>query len=407
MEDGPNLNRRGFFTATGGISIAALLAACGGSNSSSDGTGAPSTSAAAPAGSSQAAPVAAAPPKYDPATETGQIKAFEWAGYEVPDMWEGYVKGPYNADSPMKFTFLENDQQALAKVASGVQYDLIHPCIAYWPDYKAAGLIQAFDPTLLPDYEGIPESIRKAGTDADGLIYHVPFDVGFSSLVYRADKVNPAELSWNVLLDAQHKGRVALFSDEVSIIKIGHLINAGAAVDPNVLTSAEIQASAETMKKVAPNLRNFWASQTDTVNDFINGNIDMTYAWPDGYWKIKNHAKMKGVPIEYMWPKEGRLAWVCGLVLGAGSKVPGRATSAVAAANSPKVGAWLTDVYQYGSAQQNGVTDLIKDKALLTAFSLNDPTAFAPPRAWFEAPLPNRAEYVKAGQEVKASVGAS
>ena len=407
MEDGPNLNRRGFFTATGCISIAALLAACGGSNSSSDGTGAPSTSAAAPAGSSQAAPVAAAPPKYDPATETGQIKAFEWAGYEVPDMWEGYVKGPYNADSPMKFTFLENDQQALAKVASGVQYDLIHPCIAYWPDYKAAGLIQAFDPSLLPDYEGIPETIRKPGTDADGLIYHVPFDVGFSSLVYRADKVNPAELSWNVLLDAQHKGRVALFSDEVSIIKIGHLINAGAAVDPNVLTSAEIQASAETMKKVAPNLRNFWASQTDTVNDFINGNIDMTYAWPDGYWKIKNHAKMKGVPIEYMWPKEGRLAWVCGLVLGAGSKVPGRATSAVAAANSPKVGAWLTDVYQYGSAQQNGVTDLIKDKALLTAFSLDDPTAFAPPRAWFEAPLPNRAEYVKAGQEVKASVGAS
>ena len=52
-------------------------------------------------------------------------------------MWQDYVKGPYNATSPMKFTFLENDQQALAKVASGVQYDLIHPCIAYWPDYKA------------------------------------------------------------------------------------------------------------------------------------------------------------------------------------------------------------------------------------------------------------------------------
>jgi spermidine/putrescine transport system substrate-binding protein len=408
VEDGPNLNRRGFFTATGGISIAALLAACGGSDSGSDDTGAAaSTQAAAPAASTDAAPAAATPPKYDPTTETGPVKTFEWAGYEVPEMWEGYVKGPFNADSPMKFTFLENDQQALAKVASGVQYDLIHPCIAYWPDYKAAGLIQAFDPSLLPDYEGIPETIRKPGTDTDGLIYHVPFDIGFSALTYRADKVNPAELSWNVLLDAQYKGRMALFSDEVAIIKIGHLINAGAAVDPNVMTTEEIQAAAETMKKVAPNLRNFWASQTDTVNDFVNGNIDMTYTWPDGYWKIKNHEKMKGVPIEYMWPKEGRLAWVCGLVLGAGSKVPGRATSAVAAANSPTVGAWLTDVYQYGSAQQSGVTDLIKDKALLTAFSLNDPTAFAPPRAWFEAPLPNRAEYVKAGQDVKASVGAS
>jgi spermidine/putrescine transport system substrate-binding protein len=407
VEDGPNLNRRGFFTATGGISIAALLAACGGSDSGSDDTGAASTPAAAPAASTDAAPAAAAAPKFDPTTETGPIKTFEWAGYEVPEMWEGYVKGPFNADSPMKFTFLENDQQALAKVASGVEYDLIHPCIAYWPDYKAAGLIQAFDPSLLPSYEGIPEAIRQPGVDTDGLIYHVPFDIGFSTLTYRADKVNPAELSWNVLLDAQYKGRMALFSDEVSIIKIGHLINAGAPVDPNVLTSEEIAAAAETMKKVAPNLRNFWASQTDTVNDFVNGNIDMTYTWPDGYWNIKNHPKMKGVPIEYMKPKEGRLAWVCGLVLGANSKVPGRATSAVAAANDPKVAAWLTDAYQYASAQQDGVAALVQSKEIVTAFGLDDPTAFAPPQAWFEAPLPNRAEYVKAGQDVKASVGAS
>jgi spermidine/putrescine transport system substrate-binding protein len=307
----------------------------------------------------------------------------------------------------LKFTFLEDDPQALAKVASGVQYDLIHPCISDWPDYKAAGLIQAFDPSLLPDYEGIPESIRKPGVGPDGLIYHGPFDIGFSSLTYRADRVNPAELSWNVLLDAQYKGRMSLFSDDVYMIKIGHLINAGVPDNPDKLTTEQIQASAETMKKVARNLRNFWTAQTDTVNDFVNGNIDITYTWPDGYWKIKNHPKMKGVPIEYMWPKEGRLAWVCGLVLGADSKVPGRATAAVAAANAPKVGAWLTDNYQYGSAQQNGVTDLIKNKALLTAFSLDDPTAFKPPRAWFETPLPNRAEYTKAGQDVKASVGAS
>ena len=87
--------------------------------------------------------------------------------------------------------------------------------------------------------------------------------------------------------------------------------------------------------------------------------------------------------------------------------MPGRATSAVAAANDPKVAAWLTDAYQYASAQQNGVAALVKSKEIVTAFGLDDPTAFAPPKAWFEAPLPNRAEYVKAGQDVKASVGAS
>ena len=74
---------------------------------------------------------------------------------------------------------------------------------------------------------------------------------------------------------------------------------------------------------------------------------------------------------------------------------------------TPKVAAWLTDAYQYASAQQNGVAALVKSKEIVTAFGLDDPTAFAPPKAWFEAPLPNRAEYVKAGQDVKASVGAS
>ena len=197
------------------------------------------------------------------------------------------------------------------------------------------------------------------------------------------------------------QGPLALFSDEVSIIKIGHLINAG-AVDPNVLTTEEIQAAAETMKKVAPNLRNFWASQTDTVNDFINGNIDMTYTWPDGYWKIKNHAKMKGVPIEYMQPKEGRLAWVCGFVLGADQGA--RSCTWPSPRRTPRRSPpGSTDVYQYASAQQNGVAALIQNKEMVTAFQLDDPTAFAPPHAWFEAPLPNRAEYVDAAAEVKAS----
>jgi hypothetical protein len=112
---------------------------------------------------------------------------------------------------------------------------------------------------------------------------------------------------------------------------------------------------------------------------------------------------MAGVDVRYMSPKEGRLAWVCGFVLHSQATQPGRATVAVAGATTPPVGALLTDVYQYTSAQQNGVADLIENRELIEAFSINDPTAFAPPRAWFEAPLPNRKEYVDAAAEVKAA----
>ena len=227
----------------------------------------------------------------------------------------------------------------------------------------------------------------------------MPFDIGFSTLTYRADKVNPKELSWNLLQDPKYKGRMSLFSDEVSIIKIGHLINTGAPVNPNKLTQDEINAAADTMKQIAPNLRNFWGSQTDTVNDFVNGNIDITYTWPDGYWKIKTHPKMKGVPIEYLQPKEGRLAWVCGLVLGANTKVPGRATSAVAAANTPKTAAWLTDAYQYASAQQNGVAALVQNKEIVAAFGLERPLRLRAAEGLVRgsAPEPRRVREGRAG----------
>jgi spermidine/putrescine-binding protein len=169
------------------------------------------------------------------------------------------------------------------------------------------------------------------------------------------------------------------------------------------MTTEQIAAAKETALKIKPNLRNYWTSQTDTVNDFVNGNLVATYTWPDGYWKIKNHPKMKGRNIKYMQPTQGRLAWVCGMVLSSATKQPGRASLAMASANTPAAGAGLTDYFQYASAQQKGVIDLIKDKELIAAFDIDKPEAWEPPNAWFEAPLPNYREYVTAGQEVKSA----
>ncbi len=401
------ITRRGFVAMTGAASLGALLAACG-QGGSSDSGGATTAAAAgettAAGATTAASTTAVAAPTFDPASEPdGPIKLFEWVGYDAKEMWAGYTGGEYGTKSPLKFDFLENDQQALAKVASGYNPDIIHPCVAYTKDWNAAGLIQPLDTALLPDYEGIPEAIRTGGM-IDGQVYHVAFDIGFSTLTYRADKLPlvQGEESWNVLLDPANKGRISIYSDEVSIIKIGALINEG-AIDPNKLTAEQIEASKTTLIEAKPQIRNFWGNQNDAINDFVNGNVWATYTWPDGYYKIKNHPKMKDIDVRYMQPTEGRLAWVCGFVVNATSERPGRSMLAIAAANTPQTGAWLTDAFQYTSAQQAGVTDLIKNKDLITEFELDDPAAFAPPRAWFETPLDNRKDYVEAGSEVKAA----
>jgi spermidine/putrescine transport system substrate-binding protein len=404
-----HLNRKGFLALTGGTSLAAFLAACGGSSSdSADPTSAINDAQA----EGIVAEETAAGGSFDPASEPdGPIEIYTWAGYDddaengAPWMWSQYESGPYGQSSPLKFTFLDNDQQALAKVASGYTPDIIHPCIAYTVQWKEAELIQPLDMSLLPDFDGIPEAITAGGV-IDGQVYLLPFDVGFSCLTYDADVVDfensGGEESWKVLLDDRYKGKMALFSDDVAIIKIGHLINNG-AVDPNKIATEDIPAAKETALKVKANLRNYWDSQQSTVDDFVNGNLVATYTWPDGYWTIKNHPKMQGRNIKYMQPTEGRLAWVCGMVLSSKSERPGRATEAMAATNTPEAGAGLTDYFQYASAQQKGVMDLIQDKELIAAFDIDKPEAWEPPRAWFEAPLPNYRDYVQAGQEVKAA----
>ena len=400
----PYFDRKGFLALTGATSLAAFMAACGGS--SSTGPQAPADGAGASSGGTPAAP------SFDPASEQdGTIDVFTWAGYDdspVPDgapwMWSQYQQGPYGSKSPLKFTFLDDDTTALSKVASGYSPDIIHPCGGYILKWQEAGLIQALDTTLLPDWAGIPESLKKPGL-IDGLYYHLPFDVGFTALTYDADAVDfsavGGEETWKILLDDRYRGKMSIFRGPDEVIEIAHLANETS--DPINLTIEQIAAAKDTALKIKDNLRNYWTAQTETVNDFINGNLLVTSTWPDGYWKIKNHPKMKGRNIKYMQPVEGRLAWVCGMVLSAATKQPGRASMAMASADTPVVGAALTDIFQYASGQQNGVMDLIKDKALVKAFSIDDPTAWAPPKAWFEAPLPNYKDFVSAGEEVKSA----
>jgi spermidine/putrescine transport system substrate-binding protein len=315
-------------------------------------------------------------------------------------MWQQYKDGPYGSKSPLKFTLLDDDTQALAKVASGFNPDIIHPCSGYVAKWKEAGLIQPLDVSLLPEWDGITPALKEPG-NLDGAYYHMPFDTGFTSLTYDADQVEfpDGEETWAVLLDERYKGKMAIFNGPDEVIEIAALINRGAK-DPTVLTTDEIAAAKETAMRIKPNLRNYWTSENDVVNDFVNGNLVVASTWNAGFLNVRNHPKMKGRNIKYMQPKEGRMAWVCGTVLHAGSKQPGRAMTAMASVGTPQAAAALTNGFGYASAQQKGVAPLIEDKELITLFGLDDPTLWAPPKAWIQKQVEPYKEYIAAGQEV-------
>ncbi len=415
-----DISRRRLLQMGSGLGVAGLLAACGGSTSSDDGAAAPAASsdAAAPATSAAAAdtgaatsaaaaassaPAAAA---FDAASESGELVAFDWQGYEIPEFWKAYNEGQ-GTKVPIKWVFLEDDQQALAKVAAGFKVDTAHPCIAYTKDWLDAGLIQPWDTTQIEGWDGVNENLYAGGLIEDQ-VYMIPWDWGFSSLVIRTDRVDPADfVGWEGILNEKYKKRISIYSDGVAITKIGSLINNG-PVDPNALDNAAIDAAKETMKKAAKNIRNFWTSEADAIKDFIAGNVDITYAWPGTWYQIRNGLKEKGVDpatIQYVQPSQGRLGWVCGFVLAKDTKVPGSAHMMMSQALSKDAMTYLINAYYYGAA--NTAPDIIagvEDQSLVKAFGLDDPSSLDPPKVWKEQYLPNREAYVKAAEEVKASV---
>ncbi len=330
------LDRSAFLKLAAAMGGASLLAACGGGGGSGGGGegeaggggGGSSTPAASEGGGVTSIAEGAA-------NEKGDIKVFEWAGYEVPDLYKPYLQ-EFPSPKP-QFIFLTSDDQALAKTLGGFRADMAHPCAGYVQEWADSGAAQPWDTSLISNFPDLNPDLVKAG-QANGEQYFVPLDWGFSSVLYRSDKYQPSgELGWDIMWDTSLKGKVGWFDDASDMLPIGGYILG--AEDPWNMTDEELDAAKakfiEAKKAGVP--RTIWGSQTDMEADFAAGNIYATYAWPASWVNMKK----KGLQVEYGFPKEGALAFLCGLVLYDGTKNYYHSHAYADAWASPESGLWM------------------------------------------------------------------
>jgi len=334
------------------------------------------------------------------AAKKSPLVVYDWAYYQKD--YKGFAKFFQTYGVPTYVTF-NTDQAELAKAASGaVQFDLTHPCIAYIPDWKDAGLIQAIDTTRIPNFKGVDKSLLGPGV-VGGKVYGIPWDWGYSTPMYRADKFKPKEQSWESLLfDKRLRNKITLYDEGVAIIKIGGLING--VDDPNAMSQADIDKAAATMIKAKPNIASFWQSETQAMQDFISGKVWVTYAWPDTFAQVIANKAMKGKPVVYMQPKEGMLAWICSFAMGAKAKNVDLAYKYLDVAYSTPAMEFLVNVFYTGGSAMTKAVLAKSDPKFVKQFRLNDlQHALKPPRVWLERHLPNRVAYLKAYQKVKSA----
>jgi len=342
--------------------------------------------------------MAALPIVARPARTAGNLTVFTWSGYDIAELCPKYV-AKYG-DVP-DYAIFASEEEALQKMAGGYNVDLAHPCHYNIKRWKDGGVIQPFDTARIPEYGNIWERFRTIpATSFDGQVYFIPWDAGTSSVVYRTDLVDPADVadpSWALLFNEKYKGRLSMYDTDTTFIEIAARIS-GMYEDYQHLTDEQLAKLKPLLVKQKTLMPYFWSDQTQVENGIASGELVAAYAWSGSYATLKS----QGVAVNYMTPKEGILGYSCGLVRGA--KPPGSEEAAYDFINAlldPEVGKYLIEAQGY--YHSNSKTYDLIDKEKLANLGLADPAAtFGALTLDPEPEEPYRSKYIQFITEIKA-----
>jgi spermidine/putrescine transport system substrate-binding protein len=326
------------------------------------------------------------------ATTKGSLAVFEWSGYELPEFWQPFAdKYP---DVEVNFSFFAEDAEALAKLQSGFEVDVLHPCNSWISQLADNGLIQPLDTSRLTHWPEVIEMLAERG-QYQGKQYLMPWEWGFESILVRTDKVKEIPDSWTDLWDPQYKGHVTVF-DSGETAWVMTAITLG--FDPYNTTPEQQAAIKQKLIDLKPNLLNYWTDYTEILQQVASGDVWIVgNAWPDAFLALHD----EGVPVEYIEPKEGRMGYVCGLAISSTVKNPDFAYAYLDAALSPQSMANMSNMYGYGASNAQAIPLTEPEKVKL--LQLDQPDLLN--RTFFYKPLTSeqRELFVSTWTEVKAA----
>jgi spermidine/putrescine transport system substrate-binding protein len=348
--------RIGLFTAA--LVLLPLLAACGG-------TAPTAQEPAAPTAAQEAAAPTSAPAAQEPAASgaAGELTILEWAGYDIPEMNADFIAA--YPDVKLTYELAASDADFLGKVRAGTQADLVHPCSDWAHFWVEEGLVEEIDTSRLANWSKVPENLKQAG-QVDGKQYFIPWDWGYSSVLYRSDKIPEGVNSWKALQDPKYAGHISMWDDAAAAFHVGALINGFDVTNLTPEQNAKIKE--DWIAQRASNLF-YWGGESELVTGLESGDVWLGYAWQGTYAQLLE----KGIPVEYAELEEGRLSWICGYMIPKGGNVD-LALRYLDAKLAAENGNNLVNMYYYGHANQD-VMGAVSDEKLIKAFSLDNPKA--------------------------------
>lgn len=344
-----------------------------------------------PAQPAEPAPTAEVEQPAEPA-EPSTLTVLEWAYYEVPEMWVEF--GEQYPDVEVTFNFGASDPDIFAKTLAGSGEDIMHLYTPYLQFYVDEGLVQPIDTSKMENWDKVPAGFAESCT-IDGVVYCVPWDWGFTSILYRTDKIPEGVDSWSALFNEAYAGHVSMWDDGPGAVTIASY---ALGLDERDLTEEQL----ETITQMWIDQRDlnlfYWTDEPSLEAAMTSGDVWLAYAWNGAYYRLLS----AGVPVAYANPTEGRNSWIGQYAISATTENYDLALAFLDGKLGEQTAAHLLVDYAYGHVVPDYFS-VVEDANLIEALSLDDPSILD--RTNFTLPISaaQRDRFVQLWAEVKAA----
>ena len=257
---------------------------------------------------------------------SGSVNIFAWAGYVSDELLAAFEKAtgikavytPYGTNDE-----LLNQMRA----SNGSGYDIIWPSVDRVPNYVEFGLLQPIDDSKVEWDRVLPSAAKNSetlGAVVDGKRYQVPTDWGTEALAFDQNDM-PLEYgtaSYGDIWKPESAGK-ATVRGHSSLVGLALWLESEGKLPHPFIDSYRDEAvmranfdviTAEAIARKG-NIIQFWSNENEAQGAFRTNGAKIGQTWDSSAAGLQK----EGLPVGFIAPKEGALAWMEGISIPVGA----------------------------------------------------------------------------------------